>query len=150
MSPPRFSKITAVVVGAALWGACGAGTEESDRPPLGTADSAGAAVTTPSTSAAEPHRGTDGEFPIPTPHGGVVITDEWSGSTGHVTLRYPANRYDEIVAFYDDYASGSGWNRSEIGQGPVPSVNQMNLMRGWNIAIDPPIGDHLVVTLTVS
>lgn len=148
--PFRLRAIIAVTGCAAVLAACGGATEDSEPPPLDTADRGGAAATPSSTPTADRQGTAAQEFPIPAPEGGEIITDEWDGTTGYITLRYPAERYDEVVGFYDDYASGSGWNRSEVGQGDVASVNQMNLMEGLNIAIDPPMGGTMVVTLTIS
>lgn len=93
------------------------------------------------------------EFPIPWPDGGEIITDEREGPTGFITIRYDEDQYETVVDFYDDYASGSGWNRSETGQGEVPTINYMNLAAGQNISVDPPndqVSEAFIVTLTVS
>jgi hypothetical protein len=93
------------------------------------------------------------EFPISRPDGGEVITEDWNGNTGQVTLRYDNSRYEIVVEYYDNYTSGGGWNRNEIGQGEVPTINYMNLTAGLNISIDPPndqISGVFIVTLTVS
>lgn len=93
------------------------------------------------------------EFPISRPDGGEVITEDWNGKTGQITLRYDNSRYETVVEFYDEYTSVNGWNRNEIGQGEVPTINYMNLTAGLNISIDPPndqISGSFIVTLTVS
>lgn len=97
----------------------------------------------------------DGEFPIPWPEGGEIITDlrEEGDTIGSVTLRYDNDRYQEVVEFYDDYTDEDGWNRTEQGQGEVPGINYMNLMEGLNISVGPPngqIADAFLVTLMVS
>lgn len=79
----------------------------------------------------------NGEFPISWPEGGEIMTEEWDGSTGFITLRYDNNQYETIIEFYDGYANGNGWNRSEIGQGEIPTVNYMNLAAGLNISGSP-------------
>jgi len=52
---------------------------------------------------------------IPVPDGGEVTTVLDDSSYLAVALNYPLDRYDDIVAFYDDYTEGTGeeWNRSE-------------------------------------
>lgn len=94
-----------------------------------------------------------GDFPIPYPEGGEVITDEWDGKSGHRTVKYEADRHTELIDFYDDYASGSGWNRSESGMGEVPSVIYLHLTKGYTIDVGPPddqITDATVITLYVA
>lgn len=97
----------------------------------------------------------DGEFPIPWPEGGEIITDgrEEGDTTGYITLRYNNDQYEEVVEFYDDYADGEGWNRTEQGQGDVPGINYMNLSAGLNISVGPPgdqFPDAFIITLTIS
>lgn len=130
----------------AIAAGCGGGDGEPAR---AAAEAEAGEAPQPAASAPDTRAAAD-DFPIPAPEGGEVITDQWDGTTGHITLRYPAGRYEAIVRFYDGYADGTGWNRTEVGRGDVPTVNLMNLMDGLNIAIDPPSGDHLIVTLTVS
>lgn len=94
-----------------------------------------------------------GDFFISRPEGGEVITDEWGGEIGYITVRYKTERYEEIVDFYDDYTRESSWNRSEAGQGEVLTINYLNLMAGFNISIGPPDGQiagAFLVTLTAS
>lgn len=79
-----------------------------------------------------------GDFPIPYPEGGEIITDKWNGHSGHRTVKYEADRHEEIITFYDDYASGSGWKRSEAGHGAALSVIYVNLASGYTIDVGPP------------
>lgn len=93
------------------------------------------------------------EFIIPWPDGGEIITDEREGNRGQLTIRYENSAYESVVEFYEGYASGRGWNRSETGQGEVPTINYMNLADGQNISVDPPddqIPGAFIVTLMVS
>lgn len=101
--------------------------------------------------AAEPDRALvlPADFPIPSPHGGRVITDGWSGGRGHITIRYPRGRRGDILDFYDRHSAGPGWRRREMGRSETPAVNFMNLSRRQDIAVGSPRGDHLAVTLTV-
>src|SRR5690606_15279740 len=95
----------------------------------------------------------DGEFPIPYPTGGEVITDEWGGVAGHRTVKYEADRHGELLSFYDDYTSGSGWKRSESGSGSVPTTIYLNLDKGYTIDVGPPddqVSDAVLVTLYVA
>lgn len=91
------------------------------------------------------------EFTIPWPEGGDIITENWDDTSGHITVQYDNSQYETVVDFYDDYTSGGGWNRSEIGQGNVPTINYMNLGAGKDVSIDPPndqISGAFLVTLT--
>lgn len=133
--------------------ACGGGGENPGNALESAADTDAAAETS---AAATGSAGSTAQepaipgFPIASPEGGEVITDGWDGTTGHITVQYPAARHDEVVAFYDEYTADDGWNRSEIGQGEVPSVNYMNLAEGQNITVGPPTGESMLVTLTAS
>lgn len=91
------------------------------------------------------------EFPIPYPDGEEIVTDNRKGATGQLTLFYITARHQEVIGFYENYTSGGGWNRSESGQGPMPSVIFVNLSKGLVISIGPPEGqmsDGFLVTLT--
>lgn len=93
------------------------------------------------------------EFPIPYPEDGEPITDTWDGNTGHRTIKYPADRHGGLVEFYDDYTSGTQWNRTEAGSGPTLSVLYINLERGHTIDLAPPgdqVADAVLITLFVS
>ncbi len=52
---------------------------------------------------------------IPVPDGGSATQTGSDGSYVFVSLIYPRDRYEEIVAFYDDWTDGTGteWSRSE-------------------------------------
>lgn len=54
-----------------------------------------------------------GGFPIPFPDGYEVSSVFDTDSDTAVSATYPGDRYDEIVAFYDDWTSGQpgDWNR---------------------------------------
>lgn len=94
-----------------------------------------------------------GEFPIPYPDDGVLITDAWDGTVGHRTVQYEADRHGALIAFYDDYADGVHWNRTEAGSGTEPSVIYINLDQGHTIDLGPPgdqIPDAVLLTLYVS
>jgi len=62
---------------------------------------------------------------IPIPDGGNATQTGTDGSYVFAALTYPTERYDEIVAFYNDWTDGTGeeWNRSEstldMGEGLV-------------------------------
>lgn len=106
-----------------------------------------------SSGTAQEEKETSQGFPIPYPEEEKMITDEWNGSSGHITLRYDAGRYEEIVAFYDKYASGSDWNRTEAGKGEFPSVMYMNLGEGLTVDVGPPddqVAGAVLITLYVS
>ena len=95
----------------------------------------------------------NGDFPIPYPEGGEVITDKWDGQSGHRTIKYSDDRHAEILSFYDDYASDSGWNRTETGSGSEQSVIYLNLQKGYTIDVGPPsdhIAEAVVITLWVA
>lgn len=140
-----------VAVGCAVvLAACGSNVEDAESMAQAPTGSGAAAESAPSSGGPGAQEQADQDFPIPTPEGGERITDEWNGTTGHITVRYPADRYDEIVAFYDDYASDDGWRRQELGQGEPRSINYMNLMDGLNVSVDPPTGESMIVTLMVS
>lgn len=47
-----------------------------------------------------------GDFPIPVPDGGDVLSVFTSDGQAAATLTYPAERYEELVAFYDEWTSG--------------------------------------------
>lgn len=144
-------RMMVVVVGcAAFLASCGSNIDDTEAGAGATTGSDAAAESSPSGADAAAQEPGDQQFPIPTPDGGERITDGWNGTTGYITVRYPADRYDEIVAFYDDYARGDGWRRKELGQGEPRTINYMNLMDGLNVSVDPPTGDTLTVTLMVS
>ncbi|MFB5945917.1 hypothetical protein [Albibacterium profundi] len=94
-----------------------------------------------------------GEFPIPYPEGGEVITDKWDGKSGHRTVKYTADRHSELIDFYDDYTSGSGWKRSEAGSGFIPSAIYLNLTKGYTIDVGSPedqVSEAVLITLYVA
>jgi|SRR5690554_1937673 hypothetical protein len=94
-----------------------------------------------------------GDFPIPYPEGGEVITDEWDGVAGHRTVKYPAERHQEMITFYDDYSSGSHWSRTETGAGETLSVIYLNIEKGYTIDLAPPgdqVAEAVVITLYVA
>lgn len=133
-------RVTLLAVCVAALAACEGGNEDS------AAAVAQAPVQFPADTAAAARK-----FPIPFPENGTIMTDARAGGSGHVTIRYPAERYGAIVTFYDSYTGESGgWNRSEAGQGDVPSINYMNLGQGWNITVDPPTREWILITLTAS
>jgi len=78
------------------------------------------------------------ELTFPVPEGGKVNTTLSDSSYVAVALSYPSDRFDEIVAFYDDWTSGTGdeWSRSEstfeMGEGLTQRsaqwVNTSNLI----------------------
>jgi hypothetical protein len=55
------------------------------------------------------------ELTFPVPDGGEVNTTLIDSSYVAVALQYPSDRFDEVMAFYDDRTSGTGdeWSRSE-------------------------------------
>ena len=65
------------------------------------------------------------DYPVPFPDGGNVQTVITSDGGGQVSVAYPLDRYDELVAYYDEWTSGQPgeWNRSTFenddGQGIV-------------------------------
>ncbi|TDS55289.1 hypothetical protein [Myroides indicus] len=96
---------------------------------------------------------TNGGFPIPYPDGGEVITDTWDGISGHRTVKYPDEKHQELISFYNDYASGSGWKRTEAGQGEVVSFIYLNLEKGYTIDLGYPsdqVADAVLLTLYVA
>jgi hypothetical protein len=62
--------------------------------------------------------GSDVEIPselqIPVPDGGSATTAGTQDGAVFVSLTYPIERYDELVAFYDDWTAGTGgeWDTS--------------------------------------
>jgi len=95
----------------------------------------------------------NGEFPIPYPEGGELITDAWDGTLGHRTVQYEADRHEALIAFYDDYSGGIPWTRSEAGSGSELSVIYVNLEKGHTIDLGPPedqIPGAVLLTLYVS
>jgi hypothetical protein len=62
--------------------------------------------------------GSDVEIPdelqIPVPDGGSATTAGTQDGATFVSITYPIDRYDELVAFYDDWTSGAGdeWDTS--------------------------------------
>ena len=62
--------------------------------------------------------GSDVEIPselqIPVPDGGNATTAGTQDGAVFVSITYPIDRYDELVAFYDDWTSGTGdeWDSS--------------------------------------
>jgi hypothetical protein len=62
--------------------------------------------------------GSDVEIPselqIPAPDGGSAISAGTQNDAAYVSIMYPIDRFDEIVAFYDDWTSGTGdeWDTS--------------------------------------
>jgi hypothetical protein len=62
--------------------------------------------------------GSDVEIPselqIPVPDGGSATTAGTQEGAVFVSITYPIERYDDLVAFYDDWTSGSGeeWDTS--------------------------------------
>ncbi len=95
----------------------------------------------------------NGEFPIPYPDDGELITDAWDGTVGHRTVQYEADRHEALITFYDDYANGATWNRIEAGSGIELSVIYVNLDKGHTIDLGPPgdqIPDAVLLTLYVS
>lgn len=48
------------------------------------------------------------EFGIPAPAGGAIVAAYESNEALSATLVYEADLFDEIVAFYDDWATGTG------------------------------------------
>ena len=55
-----------------------------------------------------------GELQIPVPDGGNATTAGAQDGAVFVSITYPIDRYDELVAFYDDWTSGTGdeWDSS--------------------------------------
>ena len=58
------------------------------------------------------------DFPVPFPDGGEVVSvitnDTPNGPSGSVSVDYPADSYDMVKAFYDDYFAGQDITRNEI------------------------------------
>lgn len=55
-------------------------------------------------------------FPIPLPDGGGVQSTFQSGGNASVTLQYSGDRFDELVAFYEDWVAGQPgeWSTSNF------------------------------------
>ena len=55
------------------------------------------------------------ELTIPVPDGGKATTSGTDASYVFVALTYPMDRFDELVAFYDEWTAGTGedWARSQ-------------------------------------
>lgn|SRR5690554_4986769 len=95
----------------------------------------------------------NGYFPIPYPEDGEIITDKWDGNSGYRTIQYNNERHDELLSFYDNYASGRGWKLTETGSGSELSAIYINLHKGYTIDISPPsdqIVGVVVITLWVT
>jgi len=55
-----------------------------------------------------------GELQIPVPDGGSATSAGTQDGAVFVSITYPVDRYDELVAFYDNWTSGTGdeWDTS--------------------------------------
>lgn len=55
-------------------------------------------------------------FPVPFPDGGKVQSVFTSDGAAAVSLAYPRDRYDELVAYYEDWVAGQGgeWSTSSF------------------------------------
>lgn len=112
-------------------------------PPEGLDDPA------PTTEAAiDTGEGTPGaeEFPIPIPPGGEVIAAGEAAGVFGANVVYPADRYDDVVAFYDGWASGEAWEQA-IPEGEPPGMIYLNVDEARTITIYLE-GDQLVVNLS--
>lgn len=71
-------------------------------------------------------------FPIPAPDGYEVRAAFTSDSEGSVALAYPADRFDELVSFYEGWTSshGSDWNSSTQTYDLADGTTIRNL--NWN------------------
>lgn len=80
-------------------------------------------------------------FPVPLPGGGEVESVFDSPESTLVSLSYPGDRYDELVAFFDDWSTAQGgeWNKgnSTYDQGDGDMVRTAN----W-------VGDNVAMTIT--
>jgi len=92
---------------------------------------------------------TNGDFPIPYPDEGEVITDTWDTISGHRSVKYPDEKHEDLIGFYNDYASGSGWKRTETGQGKTASFIYLNLKKGYTIDLGYP-NDHMANAVLIT
>ncbi len=80
-------------------------------------------------------------FPVPLPDGGEVESVFDSGDNKLVSLTYPAERYDELVAFFDEWSTtrGGEWDtgKSTYDQGD----GEMARSATW-------VGDDVAMTIT--
>ncbi len=80
-------------------------------------------------------------FPVPLPDGGQVESVFDSGENKLVSLTYPAEQYDELVAFFDEWSTAQGgeWDKGKTtyDQGGGEMVRTAT----W-------VGDKVAMTIT--
>lgn len=127
----RKSSMGAVVVTCILLAGCGGGDPESG----GTTAPGGTIATTLGAPATTAPAGTDptvpAGFPVEIMPGGVIQ----SSYPTEVTVVYPESSYDSLVAFYDEWTTGT----EVVANDTFPSG------REWQIQEDPLI--QIEVTL---
>lgn len=124
--------LAVVFTGVLLLGACGDdddSTAGSDGGSTDIGDASGdvddASGDTGSDSADE-EAGADSadlDFPIPVPDGGTVEANTESEGVLVASVRYPLDRFDEVAAFFDDWARGEGLET----EGMQGSENQQSM-----------------------
>jgi hypothetical protein len=112
------------IVAVALLVSCGDGDDETSPTAPATSGSVGTAGEadggdTPAPAAGDLPTGAGEDFPIAIPDGWVVDFHGRSGLTvaRAVQVYYPADDFDRIVAFYDDWTEGQPdeYTRTEAG-----------------------------------
>lgn len=73
------------------------------------------------------------ELEIPVPDGAEVVTSLVSNGIVLATVRYPADRWDEIAAFYHSWTQGTGesW---DVGESTLSEGDQTQRTAWWNNA----------------
>ena len=92
-----------------------------------------------------------GDFPIPAPPVGEAALSSDSGGVKVYTITFPADQYDTVVAFYDDWTNSQpgDYSRTEAESGGVSWLLDSET-DAVIIAASPPLeGDDIAfVTLT--
>ena len=89
---------------------------------------------------------TDSGLPIPLPAGGEVTLSTASDRI----VEYPADQFDSLVAFYDDWTSNEAedYVREELANGTITWDNQADAIENTRgIIVAPDVGGKASVTL---
>ena len=82
-----------------------------------------------------------GEFQIPVPEGGSATSAGTQEGAVFASITYPIERYDELVAFYDNWTSGTGdeWDTSTAS---FDMDGQTQRSASW---AEPAVGSYIAV-----
>jgi hypothetical protein len=148
----RISITTAIVsLGLALLTGCSDSGTQNDRDAAANANGdTGQRTDTAGGSAA----GIDlGDFAIPAPGGGGVARIPGGGQATVYLITYPSDRFDELVAYYDDWTSDDpdDYERREGGSGSITWQLARPGLSRIIVVLAPNAGEDVIsVSLTES